>query len=107
MDIEVFEQRLEQLDKDALVTFVIRRQHQFSPEEKEVVQRLVSAKLPPDVWQVHVEKLRRDGVDLTPLHKPNLPTQKTSGTNITFMLWLLVLSVVLGLGVLVYSSVFQ
>ncbi len=107
MDIEVFEQRLEQLDKDALVTFVIRRQHQFSPEEKEVVQRLVSAKLPPDVWQVHVEKLRRDGVDLTPLHKPKLSTPKTSNTNNPLMIWLLIFSLVVGLGALVYSSVFR
>lgn len=106
MDIDVFEQRLDRLDKDALATFIIRRQHQFSPEEKEVVQRILAAKLPPDAWRNHVDKLRRDGVDLTPLNKPQAAVKNKATGNPTMVL-ILVISLVLGLGALVYASLLK
>ncbi len=106
MDIDVFEQRLDALDKDALVTFVIRRQHQFTPEEKDVVQRVVASKLPPDVWKNHVDKLRRDGVDLTPLNRPKPAETKTTGSSST-MIWILMITLIVGLGALVYTSLIR
>lgn len=103
MELEAFESMLEEMEDAKLVTFVIRRQHLFSPEQKKVVGEIVTKRLPPEKWKDIVETLRRSDVDLRPIAaKPRAETesstsQKKSTYQQYFFLILLIISVVVAI----------